>query len=79
MTPTDTHDQPLQTVARNALGEVLLCDCGQLHLHLPQLQLRLSPGGLLSLHELLAQAARALEAVADEVAQAQRLGLRSIH
>ena len=66
-------------LASGPVGQVLACpECGTLHLHLPQVTLRLAPDRFSELSVIVAKAQRLLDDARAQLA-AKQAGTRSLH
>jgi hypothetical protein len=66
-------------LASAAVGQVLACaDCGTLHLHLPQVTLRMAPDRFGELSVIVAKAQRLLDEARAQLA-AKQAGARALH
>lgn len=66
-------------LASGEVGQVLACpDCGTIHLHLPQLTLRLTPDRFSEMSVIVARAQRLLEEARAQLA-AKQAGARALH
>ena len=66
-------------LATGEVGQVLACpDCGTIHLHLPQLTLRLTPDRFSEMSVIVAKAQRLLEEARAQLAVKQA-GVQALH